>query len=249
VTRYGWILAGLLLIVCIWLFYTNRELRIVKEAYNQNALALGDTLKKIEGEKADLYSKYVSILDANKFMTDELAKENTKILALTQENLQLRDIIAHGAGTVVIDTGGVKHYSFANNTDFYSYTINVDAVTPPQHYLNLKFRPLSLTNFITRDKQGVWNSYIRIEAPLNKYLSVSDIKTILDKDEWVGLPPQDKFTLSLIPLGTIIIDAGDTHLSVGALASISNKWVLGYSTTIGLDLKMIHVGYSFNIIK
>lgn len=247
--KYAWGLVAILAIVCFWLFKTNQELKITKEAYNQNALALGDSLRYEKSEKADLYTKYISILDANKYTTEELSAKNERVLALTKENLQLRDIIEQGTGTTTTDTSGIRYFTFKDKTDFYNYLIEVQDIDPPTYYFNIKFNPLSLTNYITRNKEGIWSSYIKIDAPFNKYLSVADIQTILDKDEWVGLPKDEGFSLGLIPLGTAIIDEGNTHISIGALASISNKWVLGYSKAIGMNLNMFHVGYQFKIIK
>lgn len=220
------------------------------EVMRQNAAAMNDSLRILNQENATLYAKYASVSELNGALNNELGLSNEKVAWYVRENAKLIDIISSGTGTVIvdIDTSGVekKTLFFKDSTEFCAFEISVEVVDPPKYSLYQQFKPFPITTFITRNKEGLWGSYVKIESPFDKYIKITDVKTIMDRDEFDDRGSGTKSSLSITPLLSPIIDLGNMHLGLGAIAAINGKWSLGYSKGVGLNLHMFHIGYQIN---
>ncbi|OGU56695.1 MAG: hypothetical protein A2V66_16275 [Ignavibacteria bacterium RBG_13_36_8] len=229
----------------------------------QNQLALNDSLKIFKEENKTLYHKYAEVQKIDEIkdrsiakQVDILSKKDEKILTLTKQNIKLRDIINQGVqeepNTSEIPLNLVGHeLTFKDSTDFYKYRIKVTLGNPSIHTFKQSFyNDILQTIHLTRNKEGEYSGYSEFEPEfVNNYLSINNIRFILDQDEFVRIEGDiNKFRLTIFP-SFGIFTFQPLYLHAGLKVLINRKHLVGYSHGIGNDLNLLEYGYGFDIIK
>lgn len=226
----------------------------LEKILRQNELAYNDSLKVLMYENELLYHKYAMVGSLKDSLTDIMKNNNEKILTLSKQMIYLQHIIKQGFGAYDSTTNvpvtpclGLK-MNFVDSNAFYSLAFTVTVDTPkPKFDFQQKFNPFSITNYLTRNKDGIWSSYVKVDEAFNEFIKIGDVKTIIDKDEYIDVENNDK-SLSFIPtIGFGIYNDGIVKTDIG-LTGLIDKYLIGYSKGIGNSFHFVKFGYliSFN---
>lgn len=242
-----------------YLYYQERNRTENLEAiYSQNVTALNDKLKKIRADSTEMYHKYVEIQE-NLAEKEKLLKERDEtVLYLNEVIVNLNDIIEHGAGDIIPpDTPGTEFcyeegtkFTFSNVTQYYSYWDTVFIGSPISHSLRVKINPFTMTNYLTRNDQGVWSGYTKIDPPaMRDFINITGMRVIVERDEFLGVESHiNRFRLSVIPnIGLFIREAVYLKLGLGVL--INDGHYFEYQKGVGNSWHYIDYGYKFDFIE
>jgi hypothetical protein len=229
-------------------FSSAHNYKMLKGTYSQNILALNDSLKKVQYKNEEMYHKYIEFQDLSKEQTALLKNKDEKIKTLTTQVIQLNNVISDGTGVVyvhdtikTIDSAciGLK-LNFKKATEFYTYNLDVVINNPSYHRLDLQFSPISLTTYLTRNKQGVFSSYFKVEpATLNKYIQITSARVQMEQDDYI---PANKPEYGFLPM----INLSTHHVvSIGGGVQL-DKHIVGYLK--GINSTAHSVFYAYRII-
>ncbi len=252
--KYIFFTAVLILAFLYWRSCQN--INLLEKLNTQNEAEYTDSLKIVRNESQEMYHKYVHISNLDSIKNNLLKQRDEKILSLTMINIRLSDLISNNTGvridTIILNKNcyGIR-LKFENDGPFYSYTDSVYVDEIPWHSLRVKFKPFSVTTYVTRSKDtGLWSSYIEIPAELRKYILLSEIKTIVDENVFGDVEKRlDHFRLSITPfIGQAFIDSKSYFIG-SIVGKINNRHSILFSKGIGNGFIQIGYGWNFDIIK
>lgn len=246
---YYIIIIAVILVFLVFGFFsvtkTIKENKLLKQLTKQNELSQ-DSIKRVN---ENTYKKFAEINELNKGLQDLVLKKDEVILSENKLIIKLKDLISAGKTDTLIAYDTVKvnnceglRLSFSGENIFRDYLLNVEIKNPPYHTLKETFKPFSLTTYITRDKKGFYSGYAKVEEKFSQYINISDMKVVLDKDEYVSIekPRQEKLHF-LVSAGTAI--ENKLSLSVGCGFYYSNNLVM-YKKGINNNFHFITYGYA-----
>lgn len=225
---------------------TNFEKRL--DIANQNALADKNELKRIN---ATLYQKYVKVESISDSLLNELKNYEETLLAKNETILVLKNIIEKNSGVVITDTLFVEvpsdciglRLGFSGGNSFYKYTDTITVLNPPIHKLSLSFSPINATSYLTRNKEGIWSGYLKLNEQVADYILVDAFNVKVDEDLYFG---SSASSFSLIPHFIINTNYTNTQFGLGVFSLINDAHLIGYGKSINSNFHTFTYGYKLN---
>lgn len=247
------VVSGVMVIVSMAVAYKACSDRVIQDKINkQNELAFKDSLKIVTDGKQELYHQYITVVKDDSIKNVLLNKRAEKILSLLRENIQLNAIVSNSEGTV-IDTVKENCYGmrllFTNDGPFYSYTDTVFVEEIPWHKLKVNFKQFAITSYITRNKEGIWSTYIEVPDNIKKYVKIASIETTVDPKLYGLVEKPSPPSLSVIPMFTPFILDSKAYVSMSLVAVVKNKYSFLVSKGIKNNFIQVGLGWNFDIIQ
>lgn len=240
------VLSILLVVACFFLYKIYKEGELKEQIITQN-LRSNDSLKVLN---KNWTQKYASVEDLNTKKDSLLKDKDETILVLNKTVVDLREIESSGDGEFIPDTVETDneietgYYSFTKSNLFYTYSLNVFTAPQIYHELTMRFNPFPLTIYLTRGKDGLWSGYTHVDEAYSKYVFVSDLKVVVDRDEYTRI--EKKKTRIDVGLGGGLLVTPEVYLSIGANAMFNNTHDIGYSYVLGKAWHIADYRYYFN---
>lgn len=210
-----------------------------------------DSLKEVRIKNLNLFHRVAELSDFTDALSETIKEKEKEIVAKTSIIVQLKKVISEGVGDTIIipDSSclGLK-LKFKDFKPF--YTLNFEAIVnnPPSYNYSLDFKPLDLTSFISRNKEGIWSGYLKVDDNYEKYLKVKDFKVILSSDEFIS----NKSDITFLKLGILTSIGLNKDLkslfNVGASALIKETHQIGYEKSLNSDFHFLRYGYYFSFL-
>lgn len=210
----------------------------------QNELAFKDKIKVLKDREDELYHKYIHITSLNDSLNLVLEKRNERILFLTNQIVKLETIISEGSTsdtTIVVDSSCYgKTIPFLVATDTYSYDLKVTLAKKPYHKLEFTLKPFNLKSYITRNKEGIFSTYLEVQPEFRNLVKIQNVETTMDKDEYIELE-KNKIEWKVFPSTGALVNPNVT-LFFGAGVSI-NKHQIQVQHGLGNSNWYLNYGY------
>jgi hypothetical protein len=215
----------------------------------QNALAEQNKLRQLN---LTTYHKYVFIEDLKDSLIEELKQNEEIILAQSETIFKFKNIIEENEGTIIRDTIFVEvpfdciglRLGFSNSNNFYSYTDTITVDNPPTHKLSLSFNPIKATSYLTRNEEGIWSGYLKLDEKVSNYLKIGNFDIKVSEDLYLNNNSVPSF--SLIPNFIINTNYTSTQFGLGLFGLINDAHLVGYGKSINTNFHTFTYGYKFN---
>lgn len=241
-----------------YLYYQKfNEANELDNINRQNILAHNGELERYKKDSTEFVRKIASVESLAEKRHELLKEREERIISLTRQNIALQKIIDQGYADIdSTDTTAIpqyligKTYNFNVSRQFYNYNLSVTLDNPPFHRLVQNFyQDIELINYLSVNKDGIFSGYSNFEPSfVNDYIKISNMKIIIEKDEFYNLG-KTKYNKWMFFIDGQVIQTDRSDFALGAEAIVNEQWKFGYKKGFGDNLHVFNVGYNlFNIV-